>query len=224
MAASEPSARSADFPDRRIPRSAVIGSIAIHVLAVAVLFRAPSSLEAVPLRTYRVRLVAAAAELAPRNQRPSPPKPTEMERRERRPEPTPRETPTTDAETKVEPEDEPVQPPAAAEESGDETVNVQLDGAVFAFPDYLENIVRQINRYWRRPTGGRHLRAEIVFVIHRDGGVSDIDWAQKSGDTAFDLEAQGAVEAAGRSQAFGPLPEGYPRDQLRVSFYFDPRN
>jgi outer membrane biosynthesis protein TonB len=224
VAASEPSARSADFPDRRIPRSAVIGSIAIHVLAVAVLFRAPSSLEAVPLRTYRVRLVAAAAELAPRNQRPSPPKPTEMERRERRPEPTPRETPTTDAETKVEPEDEPVQPPAAAEESGDETVNVQLDGAVFAFPDYLENIVRQINRYWRRPTGGRHLRAEIVFVIHRDGGVSDIDWAQKSGDTAFDLEAQGAVEAAGRSQAFGPLPEGYPRDQLRVSFYFDPRN
>lgn len=222
--ASEPSTHGADSFDRRIPRSAVIGSIAIHILAVAVLFRAPSSLEAVPLRTYRVRLVAAAAELAPRNQRPSPPRPTEMERRERRPEPTPRETPTTDAETRVEPEVEPTQPPAAAEESGDETVNVQLDGAVFAFPEYLENIVRQINRYWRRPTGGRHLRAEIVFVIHRDGAVSEIDWAQKSGDTAFDLEAQGAVEAAGRSQAFGPLPEGYPRDELRVSFYFDPRN
>jgi outer membrane biosynthesis protein TonB len=63
-----------------------------------------------------------------------------------------------------------------------------------------------------------------VFVIHRDGSVSDIGWAQKSGDTAFDLEAQGAVEAAGRSLVFGPLPEGYPRDQLRVSFYFDPRN
>jgi outer membrane biosynthesis protein TonB len=136
-----------------------------------------------------------------------------MERRERLPEPAPRETPTTEAETRVEPEVEPTQPPAAAEESGEETVNVQLDGAVFAFPDYLE-----------RPTGGRHLRAEIVFVIHRDGNVSDIGWAQKSGVTAFDLEAQGAVEAAGRSLAFGPLPKGYPRDQLRVSFYFDPRN
>ena len=95
---------------------------------------------------------------------------------------------------------------------------------MFAFPEYLENIVRQINRYWRRPTGARHLRAEIVFVIDRDGRVSEIGWAQKSGDAAFDLEAQGAVEAAGRSLAFGPLPEGYPRDRLRVSFYFDPRN
>jgi hypothetical protein len=113
-----------------------------------------------------------------------------MERRERLPEPAPRETPTTEAETRVEPEVEPTQPPAAAEESGEETVNVQLDGAVFAFPDYLD----------------------------------DIGWAQKSGVTAFDLEAQGAVEAAGRSLAFGPLPKGYPRDQLRVSFYFDPRN
>jgi len=224
VAASEPPRHGAGSSDRRIPRSAVIGSIAVHLLAVVVLFRAPSSLEAVPLKTYRVRLVAAAAELAPRTQRPSPPKPTEMERRERLPEPTPRETPTTEAETSEEPEIEPTQPPAAAEESGEETVNVQLDGAAFAFPKYLENIVRQINRYWRRPTGGRHLRAEIVFVIHRDGDVSDIDWAQKSGDTAFDLEAQGAVEAAGRSLAFGPLPEGYPRDQLRVSFYFDPRN
>ena len=221
MVAREPAAHAAS--DRRIPRSAIVGSVAIHVLAGAILFRAPSSLEAVPLRTYRVRLVASAAELAPRNQRPSPPKPTEIERRERRPEPTPRETPTTEAETKVQPEVEPEQPPAAAEESGEETVNVQLDGAVFAFPEYLENIVRQINRYWRRPTGGRHLRAEIVFVIHRDGGVSEIDWVQKSGDTAFDLEAQGAVEAAGRALAFGPLPDGYPRDQLRVSFYFDPR-
>jgi len=224
VAASKPSRHGGDSSDRRIPRSAVVGSIAIHILAVSVLFRAPSSLEAVPLRTYRVRLVAAAAELAPRTQRPSPPKPTEMERRERLPEPTPRETPSTEAETRVEPEVEPAQPPAAAEESGEETVNVQLDGAVFAFPEYLENIVRQINRYWRRPTGGRHLRAEIVFVIHRDGGVSEIGWAQKSGVTAFDLEAQGAVEAAGRSLAFGPLPEGYPRDELRVSFYFDPRN
>ncbi|MEJ2319111.1 MAG: TonB C-terminal domain-containing protein [Gemmatimonadales bacterium] len=224
MTGSKPPRHGAGSWDRRVPRSAVIGSIAVHVLAVVVLFRAPSSLEAVPLRTYRVKLVAAAAELAPRAQRPSPAKPTEMERRERLPEPTPKETPTTEAETSDEPEVEPTQPPAAAEESGEETINVQLDGAAFAFPEYLENIVRQINRYWRRPTGGRHLRAEIVFVIHRDGDVSDIDWVQKSGDTSFDLEAQGAVEAAGRSLAFGPLPEGYPSDQLRVSFYFDPRN
>ena len=48
MAASEPSRHGADSSNRRIPRSAVVGSIAIHILAVAVLFRAPSSLEALP--------------------------------------------------------------------------------------------------------------------------------------------------------------------------------
>ncbi len=201
-----------------------MGSVAIHVLAAVVLFRSASSLEAVPLNTYRVRLVATAAELSPRAQRPSPPKPTETERRETIPEPAPQRTAPTEAETKRTPEVEPAEPPAAAEVSGEETVNVQLDGAVFAFPEYLENIVRQINRYWRRPTGGRHLRAEIVFVIARDGSVSEIGWVQRSGVSAFDLEAQGAVEAAGRALAFGPLPAGYPRERLRVSFYFDPRN
>ena len=196
----------------------------IHILAAVVLFRAPGSLEAVPLQTYRVRLVAAAAELAPRTQRPAPATPTETEVREREPTPAPERQPPREAETLKEPEVESTQPPAAAEESGEEAVNVQLDGAVFAFPEYLENIVRQINRYWRRPTGGKHLRAELVFTIRRDGTVSALEWVYKSGDAAFDLEAQGAVEAAGRSRAFGPLPEGYPRDELRVSFYFDPRS
>ena len=207
-----------------MPRLAVVGSALVHVAAAVVLLRAPGSLEAVPLRTYRVRLVAAASELAPRTQRPAPARPTETEVREREPTPTPEPTPAREAETRKKPELEPTQPPAAAEESGEEAVNVQLDGAVFAFPEYLENIVRQINRYWRRPTGGRHLRAEIVFTIHTDGSISDLGWLYKSGDAAFDLEAQGAVEAAGRSRAFGPLPQAYPRDRLRVSFYFDPRS
>ncbi|HKK08278.1 MAG TPA: TonB C-terminal domain-containing protein, partial [Gemmatimonadota bacterium] len=66
------------------------------------------------------------------------------------------------------------------------------------------------------------LRAEISFVIHKDGSVSGIDWVRRSGDLSFDLEARGAVEAAGRARAFGSLPKGYPRDRLRVSFFFDP--
>ena len=50
-------------------------------------------------------------------------------------------------------------------------------------------------------------------------------WANTHGrplGMAFDLEAHGAVEAAGRARAFGPLPEAWPRDRLRVSFFFDP--
>jgi hypothetical protein len=43
----------------------------------------------------------------------------------------------------------------------------------------------------------------------------------RSGSFSFDLEAQGAIEAA--SGAFGPLPEGYVNDVLPVSFFFDPQ-
>ena len=59
-------------------------------------------------------------------------------------------------------------------------------------------------------------------MIHEDGSVTDIEWIRRSGDPAFDLQAQGAIEAAGKSLAFGPLPDGYPQDRLRVSFFFDP--
>ncbi len=40
---------------------------------------------------------------------------------------------------------------------------------------------------------------------------------------AFDLEAQGAVEEAGRFKAFGRLPDGWSSDVLFVRFYFSGR-
>lgn len=213
--------------DRRIPRGAMVASVVLHVLAGLLLFRTTASFaRPAELRTYRVRLVAQAAEDAPVRETPRPAEAAEEEHRPPPPEPTPE--PRIETETpRVEKEESPPDPseePARAEEEGEETVNVQLEGASFAFPDYLQNIIRQIQRYWRRPTSGRHLRAEIAFVIHRDGSVSDIEWISRSGDLAFDLEARGAVEAAGRNQAFGRLPEAYPRDRLRVSFFFDPTN
>jgi outer membrane biosynthesis protein TonB len=61
-----------------------------------------------------------------------------------------------------------------------------------------------------------------MFFIHRDGHISNLQFITRSGNFAFDLEAQGAVEAAGNAGAFGPLPEGYPADVLPVNFFFDP--
>jgi hypothetical protein len=52
--------------------------------------------------------------------------------------------------------------------------------------------------------------------------VRDIHFVTRSGSFAFDLDAQGAVEAAGNAQAFGPLPDGWESDVLPVSFYFKP--
>ena len=50
----------------------------------------------------------------------------------------------------------------------------------------------------------------------------DIRFVTRSGSFAFDLGAQGAIEAAGNSLAFGQLPDGWEADVLPVSFYFKP--
>jgi TonB family protein len=117
-------------------------------------------------------------------------------------------------------EERPAAPPEQAKQGVD--TPVRLEGAPFPYPDYLANIILQIKRHWRPPAGRRQLQAELAFTILRDGTVEDMSWVRRSGSPTFDLEARGAIEAAGRRGAFGPLPTGYPSDQLRVSFFFDP--
>lgn len=211
--------------ERHLPASAVLASVLLHAAGGLVFLRAsPSMASPPPPPTYQVKLVAQTQEEAPLRQDPQPAEAAEEEHRPPPPEPSPRPKPETER-PKVEKEEEvprPSKEPARAEEEGDDAVNVQLEGKTFPFPDYLENIIGQVHRYWRPPTGARSLRAEISFVIARDGSVSDIEWVRRSGDLTFDLEARGAVEAAGRAKAFGPLPERFPRDRLRVSFFFDP--
>lgn len=215
-----------DDPARRLPPAAVLGSVLVHGALGLLLLRTSPGVAVPPApSTYQVKLVARAAEEAPVREEPRPAEAAEEEHRPPPPEPSPRPKPETETpkeETEEEPRQEPEREPAQAPEEGEEAVNVQLEGASFPFPGYLRTIIRQVNRYWRPPTGGEHLRAELSFVIHEDGSVSGIEWVRRSGNTAFDLAARGAVEAAGQRQAFGPLPEDYPRDRLRVSFFFDP--
>jgi protein TonB len=103
---------------------------------------------------------------------------------------------------------------------GTDVANIRTEGIVFPFPGYLENIVRQIALRFRPPRGSA-LKAEVSFFIRRDGSISPIRFLQRSGSFTFDLEAQGAVEAA--AQNFGPLPAGWSDDVLPVTFSFDPR-
>lgn len=205
---------------------AVVASVVLHGAVGLVLFGGTLSMVSPPPpETYRVQLAAPAPEEAPERLEPSPPEPAEEEERPPPPEEVPTEEPEVERPTVVEETPEPESPepePARAPEEGEEAVNVQIEGATFAYPEYLENIIRQIQRYWRPPTERRNLRAEISFTIRENGSVTDIRWVQRSGALSFDLEARGAIEAAGNRQAFGPLPERYPRDRLRVSFYFDP--
>lgn len=104
---------------------------------------------------------------------------------------------------------------------GTDVATVQTEGIDFPFPGYLNNIVRQIALRFNPGDVGSNLRAEVRFVIRRDGSVIGIGFVTRSGNYAFDLEAQGAVEAAARQ--FGALPEGFRDDALPVVFSFDPR-
>jgi protein TonB len=104
---------------------------------------------------------------------------------------------------------------------GTDVATVRSDGIEFPFPGYLNNIVRQIALRFKPRTDAK-LKAEVRFMIHRDGSVSGLTFIRRSGVFSFDLEAQGAVEAASSSRRFGPLPVGFPDDVLPVVFSFDP--
>jgi protein TonB len=99
---------------------------------------------------------------------------------------------------------------------------IKTPGLAFPYPEYLRNIVTQVYQRWDRGTGDQRNFAEISFLILRDGSVRDIRFVTRSGSFAFDLNAQGAIEAAGNNHAFGPLPDGWESDVLPVSFYFKP--
>ncbi|HEY0811472.1 MAG TPA: TonB C-terminal domain-containing protein [Longimicrobiales bacterium] len=104
---------------------------------------------------------------------------------------------------------------------GGEGVDVHLEGEDFPYPEYLENIILQLNRYFRW-SGAANLEAKVGFEIMRDGSVRRIRVLKKSGNINFDLEAVSAIEQAGKRGAFGPLPEGWVNDRLPIAFSFLP--
>jgi protein TonB len=103
--------------------------------------------------------------------------------------------------------------------TGTDVVTVRTEGIEFPFPGYLQNIVRNVALNFK-PRNPGALKAEVFFFIRRDGSITGFRFITPSGNFAFDLEAQGAVEAAARS--FGPLPTGFSDEILPVTFYFDP--
>jgi periplasmic protein TonB len=144
------------------------------------------------------------------------------------PKAAPRPTPLRATPTPAPPKTAPPPPAAALPKAGGgptgdvgaDVATVRTEGIEFPFPAYLNNIVRQVALNFS-PDNGSQLRAEVAFLIRRDGTVAGFRFVTRSGDYAFDLEAQGAIEKAAR--AFGPLPDGFNDDVLPIVFSFDPR-
>lgn len=225
------------------------GSLLVHGAAVALLVVLGRTAPRPPvLPTYRVELVAAPREAGSGQPAPAPaaapapapppaPPPAAPPSRPTAsvPRPAPRPTPPPPAPPAAARPPAPAAPgdskappgptaaPGAAPGTGSDPASIRTDGVEFPFPGYLRNVVAQVYRRWRPPSGNSNLEAEVLFLVHRDGSISGLQFVRRSGSFSFDLEAQGAVEAAARANAFGALPPGYGPDVLPVSFFFSPR-
>lgn len=214
---------------------AAAGTLLVHVVVAGVLLSKPGAREPIG-PVYHVELVAAPAprpeerrapEVMQRPAETTPAVPTA--RQPRRPTVSP-EKPPEEAQPEVErepaPRTTPTEGPASGVEpsTGTDPGTVRVEGIPFPYPEYLRNIVAEVYRRWHRPVGEAPLQAEVQFIIRRDGAVIGLQFIKRSGSFAFDLEAEGAIEAAGNARAFGPLPAGYAADVLPVSFFFNPRS
>ena len=214
-----------------IPRGALwtglTGTALVHLAAVFALVLSVGTVQRASPPSYRVELVAAApatgrARATPETPAPAPPPPKTVSKTPPKPVNPAAKTPAKPAAAAR--TGSPVRPlPGETPKGGSDIANVNTPGKEFPYPEYLRNLVTQIYRRWNRPAGNAALEAEVTFVILRDGSVRDIHMLKSSRSYSFDQEAEGAVDAAARAKAFGPLPAGYPADYLPISFQFTPR-
>lgn len=229
---------------RGVTRGSMAVSIFVHVLAAVALWGAQAlQNDPVLYETIEIRVVSAPPtptevvqeeppapeeELVvetPEEELPVPEEEAPVVVEEEEPEPEPEETPPPPVEEMPPPAEEPPAPTESeaepSEEEGGEDINVRLEGLRRDYPAYYANIIVQIRRCFR-PPDGQAREATIRFLIHRDGSTSDFATVSSSGSFAFDAEAQGAVECAGRPGRIGPLPEDFPSDVLPIQFRFSP--
>lgn len=215
----------------------VLASVALHAGLIAAFLSMRPARAITPPDFYRVDLVAAApspvpaaGQVAPTAPPPEPEKAAPPRPKSDEVAPVPTKTAPRRADRRATPSVSERRVPRTTEApaagggerggTGTDVANIRTEGIEFPFPGYLENIVRQIALRFKPPRGPA-LKAEVMFLIRRDGTVTGFRFIQRSGSFTFDLEAQGAVESA--ANAFGPLPEGFRDDVLPVMFSFDPR-
>ena len=208
------------------------GTIVVHGVAVMLLAAGPATRKPLP-PTYTVRLVAAPAPdqetrkapeafERPAEERPAPvpaakPPPRSSAVSRAAPPPTQDNT-RREAAARTTSPNQPL--PGERPSTGNDVATVSTEGVAFPFPEYLQNLVSEVLKRWKRPEGSTALEAEVSFFVHRDGSVTGLGLLKHSGVYAFDMEALGAVEATGRSRAFGALPAEWTSEVLFVRFYF----
>jgi outer membrane biosynthesis protein TonB len=233
--------RRADLFDKRAATLSVVLHGAVFALAWVGAMRhvAPMEFTAIQIDLVSPPPAAQAEEPQPAAERivverpreepqPREPEPDIVPAEKPPPKPEPEPEPTPPA-PEPEPEQRPEAAPAVTPEpsptqrtDSGENINVRIEGLRRDYPAYYENIIRQINRCfisrWRQ---GGNWEAEVLFTIRKDGVASDLEFGKRSGNVSFDYEAMGAVDCAGQGR-FGPLPEDFPWEAVRIRFTFEP--
>ncbi len=226
--------------------SGIAASVAVHVALIAVVFWWSGRPQPIRPPVYRVELVgqlgprrvgveqstatAAPAPDAAGAERVKEEKAAPTAKKVKAPAATPKATPSPAKSKNAGDKNAPktaakAAPKAGAGASGGskgaDVANIKTDGIEFPYPGYLNNITRQIALNWAPSKVSAALITEVKFTIRRDGSVVDIQVVKRSGDILYDADARGAIEAAGTSRSFNPLPQGWGPDVLVVYFTFD---
>lgn len=208
-------------------RRAVVAAVFLHLAPLAALAaNLINGAEPLPeYKVYRVDLYSPPpqelGEPEPPKTQPAIVKPPETKEVVVEKKPAPVKTPTkTVTKTPGTSETAKGRNPDPASKVAGEGLDVHMAGDEFPYPEYLGNIITQLNRYFR--WNGPELTAQVGFEIMRDGSVRAIKVQRKSGNINFDLAAISAIEQAGKAGAFGPLPKGWVANRLPISFRFEP--
>jgi protein TonB len=104
------------------------------------------------------------------------------------------------------------------------TISVAVPEAGFGsrFAYYVQQITQKVASQWYTgmldPQANGH-RVYITFQVERDGSLTHVQIAQRSGDNTLDQTALSAVE---HIDTFPPLPDAYSGNHINVTYYFDP--
>jgi len=93
--------------------------------------------------------------------------------------------------------------------------------ANFPHAFYAESVRRKIAANWQAGFWRENLlsrRAQISFILRRDGTIVKPYLAERSGDANFDLTCLRGVEMAA---PFPPLPKGFAGNEIKILFDFE---
>jgi protein TonB len=107
-------------------------------------------------------------------------------------------------------------------QAGTFSANISDSAFGVRFAYYVQQITQKVASQWYTsmldPQAAGH-RVYITFQVERDGSLSHILVAQRSGDNTLD---QTALDAVRHIDTFGPLPDAYSGSHINVTYYFDP--